>query len=91
MCLAPENTGVCAWRRVANPDFVGTIGEIVTSSGYEAVMTDVRWPVVRDEDGSKVQMTLAGYSRFRGSPPRAIEAALALFARTVDELEKLID
>ena len=55
-------------------------------SGYEtafgALLTDIQWPKVHDEDGNEVQMTLSSYPRFRGSPDRAVrkEAVEAFFA-----------
>ncbi len=55
-------------------------------SGYEtafgALLTDIEWPMVHDEDGNEVQMTLSSYPRFRASPDRAVrkEAVEAFFA-----------
>ncbi|RKZ15642.1 oligoendopeptidase F [bacterium] len=55
-------------------------------SGHEtsfgALLTDIQWPMVHDEDGNEVQMTLASYGRFRGSPDREVrrEAVAKFFA-----------
>ncbi len=55
-------------------------------SGYEtafgALLTDIEWPMVHDEEGNEVRMTLASYPRFRGSADRAVrrEAVEAFFA-----------
>lgn len=55
-------------------------------SGYEdafnAMLTDIPWPRVHDEEGKEVQLTLSNYGRFRASPDRAVrrEAVTAFFA-----------
>jgi oligoendopeptidase F len=45
-------------------------------SGHEttfgALLTDIEWPMVHDEEGNEVRMTLASYGRFRGSPDREV-------------------
>ncbi len=49
---------------------------------FNALLTDIAWPVVHDEDGKEVQLTLSNYSRFRTSPKREVraEAVAAFFA-----------
>ena len=51
-------------------------------SSFGALLTDIQWPMVHDEEGNEVQMTLASYGRFRGSADRAVreEAVTAFFA-----------
>ncbi len=48
---------------------------------FDALMTDIAWPKVHDEEGRQVQMTLANYGRFRGSSKREVrrEAVAAFF------------
>ncbi len=54
-------------------------------SGFEstfgALLMDITWPKVHDEQGREIQMTLSNYSRFRGSKKRAVrrEAVSAFF------------
>lgn len=61
-------------------------------SGHEttfgALLTDIQWPMVHDEDGNEVQMTLASYGRFRGSPDREVRReAVGKFLGTLRQFE----
>jgi len=49
---------------------------------FNALLTDIAWPVVHDESGKEVQLTLSNYPRFRASPDREVraEAVKAYFA-----------
>jgi oligoendopeptidase F len=49
---------------------------------FDALLSDIRWPMVHDADGNEVQLTLSNYGRFRASPDRAVraEAVEAFFA-----------
>jgi oligoendopeptidase F len=49
--------------------------------GFGALMTDIPWPKVHNEEGELVQMTLSNYGRFRASKDRAVrkEAVEAFF------------
>ncbi len=47
---------------------------------FNAILTDIPWPKVKDEQGREVQLTLSNYSRFRQSPDRAVrEGAVTAF------------
>lgn len=55
-------------------------------SGYEQVFDNllgsIPWPLIRDEQGAEVQLTLANYPRYRASPVREVrrEAVQALLS-----------
>jgi oligoendopeptidase F len=48
---------------------------------FGALLTDIPWPEITDEQGEKVRLNLANYSRYRASSDRAVrrEAVEALF------------
>jgi oligoendopeptidase F len=48
---------------------------------FSALLTDIPWPEIKDEQGEMVQLTLSNYPRFRASADRAVrrEAVAALF------------
>ena len=55
-------------------------------STFGALLTDIAWPVITDEDGNEVQMTLASYGRYRGSSDRRVRAeAVSAFLSTLYE------
>jgi oligoendopeptidase F len=61
-------------------------------SGHEttfgALLTDIQWPMVHDEDGNEVQMTLASYGRYRGSPDREVrKEAVSKFFSTLRQFQ----
>jgi oligoendopeptidase F len=61
-------------------------------SGHEdafgALLTDITWPMVHDEDGNEVQMTLASYGRYRGSANREVRAeAVTKFFGTLRQFQ----
>lgn len=39
---------------------------------FDAILNDIPWPMVKDEQGKDVQLTLSNYSRFRQSPNREV-------------------
>jgi oligoendopeptidase F len=49
---------------------------------FNALLSDIAWPIVHDETGKEVQLTLSNYTRFRTSPKREVraEAVTAFFA-----------
>jgi len=48
---------------------------------FSALLTDIPWPEIKNEQGEMVQLTLSNYPRFRASADRAVrrEAVAALF------------
>lgn len=42
---------------------------------FGALLTDIPWPTVRDEQGREVQLTLSNYTLYRQSPDRAVRRA----------------
>jgi oligoendopeptidase F len=48
---------------------------------YGALLTDIPWPEITDENGNKVQLTLSNYPRYRASSDRTVRraAVAALF------------
>jgi oligoendopeptidase F len=51
---------------------------------FNAILTDIPWPRVKDEQGREVQLTLSNYSRFRQSPDRGVrEGAVKAFLGTL--------
>lgn len=60
------------------------LNEIPSSleSTFGALLTDISWPIIDDENGEPVQLTLSSYGRYRGSSDRrvrrdAVQAFLA--------------
>jgi oligoendopeptidase F len=51
-------------------------------NAFNALLSDIAWPVVHDAEGQEVQLTLSNYPRFRASPDRAVraEAVAAVFS-----------
>ncbi len=49
---------------------------------FGALLSDISWPMVHDDNGNEVQLTLSNYPRFRRSPDREVraEAVSAIFA-----------
>ncbi len=49
---------------------------------FNALLSDIAWPKVRDAEGKEVQLTLSNYPVFRASPDRRVreEAVAAMFA-----------
>jgi oligoendopeptidase F len=60
------------------------LNEIQSSveEAFGGLLSDIVWPVIHDEDGNEVQMTLSNYPGFRRSPNRQVraEAIEAFFA-----------
>jgi oligoendopeptidase F len=60
------------------------LNEIPSSleDAFGAILTDIQWPMVHDEDGKEIQMTLANYARLRASKDREVrrEAVTAFLA-----------
>jgi oligoendopeptidase F len=55
---------------------------------FGALMSDISWPMVHDEDGNEVQLALANYPRFRRSPNREVRAeAVAAFFGTLRQFQ----
>jgi oligoendopeptidase F len=51
---------------------------------FGALLSDISWPVVHNESGDEVQLTLSNYPGFRRSPDRAVRAeAVAAFFGTL--------
>jgi oligoendopeptidase F len=51
---------------------------------FGALLSDISWPVVHDEKGDEVQLTLSNYPGFRRSPDRAVRAeAVSAFFGTL--------
>jgi oligoendopeptidase F len=50
---------------------------------FGALISDISWPVVHDENGNEVQLTLSNFSAFRRSPNRKVraEAVSAFFGK----------
>ncbi len=48
---------------------------------FGALLTDIPWPMITDEQGDKVQLNLSNYSRYRASADREVrrEAVAAMF------------
>jgi oligoendopeptidase F len=48
---------------------------------FGALLTEIEWPEITDEEGKKVQLTLSNYPRYRASPDRDVRrrAVEALF------------
>ena len=57
-------------------------------STFGALMSDIAWPMVHDEEGNEVQLTLANLGRFRTSPDRAVRAeAMSAFFATLRQFQ----
>jgi oligoendopeptidase F len=55
---------------------------------FNAILTDIPWPKVKDEQGREVQLTLSNYSRFRQSSDRAVrEGAVKAFLGTLRQYQ----
>jgi oligoendopeptidase F len=55
---------------------------------FQGMLTDIPWPVVHDEDGREIQLTLANYPRFRASPNRRVrEEAVSDFLATLRQYQ----
>lgn len=53
---------------------------------FGAILTDIPWPKVHDEDGNEVQLTLANVSRFRASKNRDVRReAVTAFLGTIHQ------
>jgi oligoendopeptidase F len=58
---------------------------------FRALLTDIPWPVVHDEEGKEVQLTLANYGRFRASKDRAVRReAVTAFLGTLREYQRAL-
>jgi len=59
------------------------LNELHSSSelAFQAMLADMQWPMVHDEDGREIQLSVPLYSRLRASEDRAVrqEAANAIF------------
>lgn len=60
------------------------LNEIPSSleKAFSGLLSDIAWPVIRDEKGEEVQLGLSNYARYRGSSDRAVRrgAVEAFFA-----------
>ena len=58
---------------------------------FGALLTDITWPQITDEDGEKVQLTLSNYGRYRASTDRDVRrsAVEALFG-TLRQYERTL-
>jgi oligoendopeptidase F len=55
---------------------------------FNGVLNDIPWPMVKDEQGRDVQLTLSNYSMFRQSPDRAVrEGAVTVFLATLRQYQ----
>ncbi|MHB8078914.1 MAG: oligoendopeptidase F [Candidatus Krumholzibacteriia bacterium] len=55
---------------------------------FNGDLNDIPWPMVKDEQGHDVQLTLANYSVFRQSPNRAVrEGAVSAFLGTLRQYQ----
>jgi oligoendopeptidase F len=55
---------------------------------FNAILTDIPWPKVKDEQGREVQLTLSNYGRFRQSSDRAVrEGAVKAFLATLRQYQ----
>ncbi len=55
---------------------------------FGALLSDISWPIIHDEDGKEVQLALSNYPRFRRSPNREVRAeAVSAFFGTLREFE----
>ena len=66
------------------------LNEITSSveESFQALLSDIAWPVVHDAEGKEVQLTLSNYSRFRLSPDRAVRAeAVGAFLATLRQFQ----
>lgn len=64
------------------------LNEIPSSleSTFGALLTDIAWPVIQDEKGEDVQLTLSSFSRYRASSDRRVrEAAVESFLATLHQ------
>ena len=53
-------------------------------SAFGALLTDIEWPSIVDEEGNTVRMTLASYPRYRASADREVRrAAVQAFLQTL--------
>ncbi len=64
-------------------------------SGHEdtfgAMMTDIPWPKIHDENGKEVQLTLSNYGRYRASKKREVRReAVAAFFKTLRQYEHVL-
>ncbi len=54
-------------------------------STFGALLTDITWPVIEDETGTPVQLTLSSFSRYRASHDRRVRRdAVEAFLATLD-------
>ncbi len=58
------------WAEVELSEMPSSVEDV-----FSALLTDIPWPAVRDEQGQPVKLTLANYSRFRESPRREVRRA----------------
>ena len=66
------------------------LNEITSSAeeAFDALLSNIAWPVVHDAEGRAVQLTLANFSRFRLSPDRAVRAeAVGAFLATLRQFQ----
>jgi oligoendopeptidase F len=57
-------------------------------STFVALMSDISWPMVHDEEGNEVQLNLANLGRFRTSPDREVRAeAMSAFFATLRQFQ----
>lgn len=55
---------------------------------FGALLSDIAWPVVHDEQGQPVQLTLSNLGRFRASPDRKVRAeTMAAFFATLRQFQ----
>jgi len=66
------------------------LNEIPSSveKAFIGLMSDIPWPKIVDEQGKKVQLSLANYGRYRGSPDREVRcAAVQAFFGTLKQFQ----
>ncbi len=57
-------------------------------TAFGALLSDIKWPVIHDEKGQEVQLTLSNLGRFRASPSREVRAeTMAAFFATLRQFQ----
>ena len=60
-------------------------------TAFHAMLDDIPWPMVHDEDGNEVQLNFSNYGKFRRSTDRAVrEEAVATMMATLKQYEHVL-
>ena len=60
-------------------------------NAFGALLGDIQWPVIHDEDGQEVQLTLSNLGRFRASPDRRVRAeTMTAFFSTLRQFQHVL-